>query len=179
MANAGELEYENLLANWPVFFWCLAVTSTSKEYRLVSARWKPCFNGINLMLKLFLKKDIIWIIAIIPNSYNLLYTFLGSFPSTKNSWQPDRNYNTILQLHWFVTIKLIYTLTVQGYHFELQCWFRESRYEESIFACRLLLTRWVHFNIILTTFWSVHRNIVWSRTSASSLSCWWGWYFTL
>ena len=37
LANASELEYENF------FIFSASYRSTSKEYRLVSARWKPCF----------------------------------------------------------------------------------------------------------------------------------------
>ena len=38
LANASELEYENL------FIFSASYCSTSKDYRLVSARWKPCFS---------------------------------------------------------------------------------------------------------------------------------------
>ena len=37
LANASEIEYENF------FIFSASYRSTSKEYRLVSARWKPCF----------------------------------------------------------------------------------------------------------------------------------------
>ena len=36
LANASKLEYENS------FIFSASYRSTSKEYRLVSARWKPC-----------------------------------------------------------------------------------------------------------------------------------------
>ena len=38
LANASELEYENF------FIFSASYRSTLKEYRLVSARWKPSFN---------------------------------------------------------------------------------------------------------------------------------------
>ena len=38
LANAKKLEYENF------FIFSASYRSTSKEYRLVSAKWKPCFN---------------------------------------------------------------------------------------------------------------------------------------
>ena len=38
MANASVLEYENF------FMFSASYRSTSKEYRLVSARWKPCLR---------------------------------------------------------------------------------------------------------------------------------------
>ena len=38
LANAKKLEYENF------FIFSASYRSTSKEYRLVSAKWKPCFR---------------------------------------------------------------------------------------------------------------------------------------
>ena len=40
LANANELEHENF------FIFSAGYRSTSEEYRLVSARWKPCFTEL-------------------------------------------------------------------------------------------------------------------------------------
>ena len=49
LANASVLEYENF------FMFSASYRSTSKEYRLVSARWKPGFSEI---VKLFLVNNL-------------------------------------------------------------------------------------------------------------------------